>query len=82
MRFANGNEVEFGQVGLGEVAVIVRRFLGAQVNGNAAGVVPAAGGGFGNRRAGLFPEGGLALDLELKSALDVADRVDVLYFGF
>ena len=65
-----------GQIGLGEVAVVVRLFLRALGHGPPLGLVPAAG--LLHEPLAALQGIGLAGDLELHGTLERAERVQVL----
>ena len=72
-------DLDGDEVGIGEVAVVVRLLLAAHRAGGAAlGVVEA---GLLHHPAALLDELGLALDLVLDRLLDEAEGVDVLDLG-
>ena len=75
-----GADDERGEVGLGEVAVVVGLLFGAHGVGAAFGGVPEAG--LLHDAATVFDDADLALDLVLDGGADVAEAVDVFDLGF
>lgn len=73
-------DLEWWEVGFGEVSVVVGGFFGALGEGDFAGFVPAAG--FLWDGVAIAEEVGLALDFEFECALDAAEGVHVFDFDF
>ena len=74
-----GADDERGEVGLGEVAVVVGLLFAAHGEGAALGVVPEAR--LLHDAAAVFEDADLALDFVLERGADVAEAVYVFYFG-
>ena len=73
-------DVERHEVGIGEVAIVVRLFFGALAVRHACTLVPAAR--LLNHAAAAFDDANLPRDLRLGRAPQAAERVDVLDLGF
>ena len=67
------------EIGFGEVAVVVSLLFAAHGEGAAFGVVPEAG--FLDDSAAVFDDTDLAFDLVLEGGADVAEAINVFYFG-
>ena len=67
------------QVGIREIAIVVRELLGAHGFAAAFGDVPEAR--LLHHAAAGFDHGDVALDLVFESALEIAEGVQILHFG-